>query len=132
MSNDGIEIARFDESDRRALFQWTGLVFDDLAAAKTYLDHTDDLTLDIVCNTFLADLKKRGVAFTEPSDPLHDDALSHYSTRPMRWHPKSTQATRPFRRAADRLAEAFTLVSIGGFHVEPERDGPGGAALHHR
>ena len=39
---------------------------------RKVMDHTDDLTHDQVINTFLADLRARGVKVAEPSDPSHD------------------------------------------------------------
>lgn len=72
LSNDGREIGRFDEANRRVLFHWTGLVFRDRAEVTAYLEHTDDLTLDKVFEIFLADLRERGIPCTEPSDPATD------------------------------------------------------------
>jgi hypothetical protein len=69
------EIGRFAHADSRALFHFTALAFDDSAEVDLYFNHTDDLTTDKVFEILLADLRHRGVAFTEPSDPLHDRAL---------------------------------------------------------
>ena len=43
-----------------------------MAEVEKAMDHSDDLTHDQVIDTFLADLRRRGVTVTEPSDPLHD------------------------------------------------------------
>jgi hypothetical protein len=39
---------------------------------KKNMDHSDDLTHDIVFERLLADMRSKGVAVAEPSDPLHD------------------------------------------------------------
>jgi len=36
------------------------------------MDHSDDLTHEVVFARLLADMKERGVKVSEPSDPLHD------------------------------------------------------------
>ncbi|MFC8433575.1 hypothetical protein [Streptomyces sp. NPDC057253] len=66
------EIARFAHRDSRSLFHYTALVFEDLADVTRYLDHTDDLTFDKVFDVLIADLRARGVRFSEPSDPMTD------------------------------------------------------------
>ncbi|MGW9131905.1 hypothetical protein [Streptomyces sp. NPDC055681] len=70
--NGDTEIARYHHSDTRSLFHYTALVFDDLADVTRYLDHTDDLTLEKVFNVLIADLRARGITFSEPSDPMTD------------------------------------------------------------
>jgi hypothetical protein len=39
------------------------------------MDHSDDLTHDIVFERLLADLRAKGVKVDEPSDPMHDQAF---------------------------------------------------------
>ena len=39
-------IGRYTSTDTRVLFHYSALVFDDLADAKRYLDHNDDLTTE--------------------------------------------------------------------------------------
>ena len=70
--NGDTEIARYSGGDTRTLFHYTALVFDDLADVTRYLDHTDDLTFDKVFEVLIADLRVRGVRFSEPSDPMAD------------------------------------------------------------
>ena len=36
------------------------------------MDHSDDLTTDVVFERLLADMRSRGVTVAEPTDPLHD------------------------------------------------------------
>ena len=52
-------------------------------------DPTDTLDLDTVVDTFLADLRRRGIDATEPDDPHHDDTWistlsTTYGRRPPR------------------------------------------------
>ena len=39
---------------------------------KKNMDHSDDLTHDVVFERLLADMRAKGVDVAEPSDPLHD------------------------------------------------------------
>lgn len=95
MRNDGVEIARFHEENRRALFHWTGLVFKDKAEVDTYLEHKDDLTLDKVFEILIADMKSKGISFTEPSDPLNDAEFIALLTRTYDMAPKEYPAEAP-------------------------------------
>jgi hypothetical protein len=36
------------------------------------MDHSDDLSHDVVFDRLLADMRAKGVDVAEPSDPLHD------------------------------------------------------------
>jgi hypothetical protein len=54
---------------------------------KKNMDHSDDLTHDIVFNRLLADMRGRGVVIAEPNDPLHDRdfiraLIATYSIKP--------------------------------------------------
>ena len=56
---------------------------------KKNLDHSEDLTHDVVFERLLADLHARGVNVAEPSDPLHDSDFiraltSNYSIVPTK------------------------------------------------
>jgi len=46
-----------------------------MADFKRTYDHSDDITHEMAINILIADMKKRGVVFEEPSDPLHDNAF---------------------------------------------------------
>ncbi len=39
------------------------------------MDHSDDLTHDVVFDRLLADMRSKGVDVAEPSDPLHDQTF---------------------------------------------------------
>jgi hypothetical protein len=89
------EIARFAHADSRALFHFTALAFDDLGEVDRYLDHSDDLTPHRALEILVDDLRRRGVPFTEPSDPLHDRALMAVLTETHAMSPASYPAEAP-------------------------------------
>jgi len=43
-----------------------------MAEVEKVMDHSDDLTHDRVVDSFLADLRARGIKVTEPTEPLQD------------------------------------------------------------
>jgi len=87
VTTDGKPIARYANRDMRTLFHYDAHVFTDMADVKRYYDHTDDLTRDMVFNMMVADLKKRGVAFEEPTDPINDPAFIEVLTRTYAMRP---------------------------------------------
>lgn len=70
--NGDTEIGRYTDGEVRTLFHYTALVFDDRRDADRYLDHTDDLTAAKVFDILGDDLKRRGIAFEFPADPMTD------------------------------------------------------------
>jgi hypothetical protein len=81
VTTDGEVIRRYQPEQIRFLVHWNAEMYADMAEVKKVMDHTDDLTLEQVVGTLLADMRSRGVKITEPSDPLHDpdfiQALMH-------------------------------------------------------
>lgn len=65
-------IERVTAEETRLMLHWTANIYQDLAEMKLVFDHRDDLTHDQVFEMFMADLRKRGVAFAIPTDPLSD------------------------------------------------------------
>lgn len=59
----------------RFLVHWSGEVFEDFAELKKNMDGTDDLTYDQVFDTFLKDMRSRGIAVETPVDPMRDPAF---------------------------------------------------------
>jgi hypothetical protein len=87
ITTDGEVIRRYAPNEMRLLVHWNAQLYSDMAEVEKSLDHSDDLTHDIVFNRLLADLRERGVVVAEPSDPLHDkDFISvltaNYSVAP--------------------------------------------------
>jgi hypothetical protein len=78
---DGNVIQRIPESEFRFLIHWGADIYMDMAELRVALDHTDDLTHDMVFDTIVADLKARGVAFDMPVDPMTDPAFISVLTR---------------------------------------------------
>jgi hypothetical protein len=72
ITTDGSVIKRYRPDQARLLVHWNAEVYSDMAEVEKVMDHSDDLTLERVVNTFLADLRARGVDVAEPSDPLRD------------------------------------------------------------
>jgi hypothetical protein len=56
----------------RLLVHWGAQVYPTLEDLKLARDHTDDITVDMAFDIFVADLRARNVEFEMPSDPLRD------------------------------------------------------------
>jgi hypothetical protein len=56
----------------RLLVHWNAEVYADRDELERRMDGSDDLTEELIVDTFLADLRRRGVAVAEPSDPFRD------------------------------------------------------------
>lgn len=78
---DGVVIQRVPEDEFRFLIHWGAQIFVDYADLKRTLDHGDDITQERVFETFVADLRRRGVSFEMPSDPLRDTKFIDVLTR---------------------------------------------------
>ena len=70
--NGDTVIAEHRTDELRFLVHWSAEVFMDYAELKKNMDGSDDLTYDRVFETFITDLRQRGVEFEVPSDPLRD------------------------------------------------------------
>jgi len=77
ITTDDAVIRRYGSDEIRFLVHWNAEVYTDLDECRRVMDHTDDLTHDRVIDTLIADLRGKGIAVTEPSDPLHDDDFIH-------------------------------------------------------
>jgi hypothetical protein len=65
-------IASYTTDQLRLLVHWDAELYTDLADLKKHVDHLDDLTPDRVFETFMADMRAKGVSFEVPSDPMCD------------------------------------------------------------
>lgn len=72
ITTDGEVIRRYRPEEMRLLVHWSAEVYSDMEEVEKSLDHSDDLTFDMVFDRLIADMRERGVKFKEPSDPLHD------------------------------------------------------------
>jgi hypothetical protein len=72
ITTDDEVIRRYQPDEMRLLVHWSAEVYRDMDELERSMDHSDDLTHDVVFERLLADLRARGVDVAEPSDPLHD------------------------------------------------------------
>ena len=72
ITTDGEVIRRYRPEQMRLLVHWNAEVYADMDEVKKNMDHSDDLTHDVVFERLLADMRSKGVDVAEPSDPLHD------------------------------------------------------------
>ena len=72
VTTDGETVGTFDQSDLRFLVHWNAELYEDMDEMKKVMDHTDDLSIDQAIGTLLADMRAKGRAVPEPSDPLND------------------------------------------------------------
>jgi hypothetical protein len=72
MRNGDTSCGSATDDDVRITVSWKAEVFADADECARADDHTDDLTLDAVVDTFLADLHRRGIDAVAPGDPLGD------------------------------------------------------------
>jgi hypothetical protein len=76
----------FADDQIRISLLWRGLAFVDDADATRFDDHSDDLDLDTVVDTFLADLHAHDTPCPRPADPLRDPdwmaTLTHFYGHP--------------------------------------------------
>lgn len=72
ITTDDEVVRRYRPDEMRLLVHWNAEVYADMEEVEKSLDHSDDLTHDIVFDRLLADMRSRGVKVAEPSDPLHD------------------------------------------------------------
>lgn len=87
ITTDGETVHSYRPNEMRLLVHWNAEVYTDLDEVKKSMDHSDDLTHDLVFERLLADMRARGMNVAEPSDPLHDKEfiralISAYSISP--------------------------------------------------
>jgi hypothetical protein len=72
ITTDDEVIRRYRAEEMRLLVHWSAEVYADRDDVKRNMDHSADLTHDVVFDRLLADMRSRGIAVAEPSDPMHD------------------------------------------------------------
>jgi len=72
ITTDGDVVKRYQPDQIRLLVHWNAEVYSDREEMEKAMDHSDDLSHDRVIETFLADLRGRGITIADPTDPLHD------------------------------------------------------------
>ena len=58
--------------EMRFLVHWGARLYKDFDEMKVYMDHSDDISADRALNILIDDMRKRGVAFEMPTDPMND------------------------------------------------------------
>jgi hypothetical protein len=72
ITTDGDVVRRYRPEEMRLLVHWNAEVYADMDEVEKNMDHSADLTHDVVFDRLLADMRAQGVVVDEPSDPLHD------------------------------------------------------------
>jgi hypothetical protein len=54
------------------LMHWNARIYKDFAEMKVAMDHSDDISHDKAINMLIDDMRKRGVSFQTPTDPMSD------------------------------------------------------------
>jgi hypothetical protein len=75
VKTDDKVIARYNTDDLRFLVHWNAEVFEDFAELKKNMNGAHNLTYDQVWETFIKDLRARGIEVSVPADPLTDRAF---------------------------------------------------------
>lgn len=81
ITTDGQVIQKIPEEEFRFLVHWGADIYMDMDEMKRALDHTDDLTHEMVFDILISDLRKRGETFQVPNDPLTDKTFIGLLTR---------------------------------------------------
>jgi hypothetical protein len=93
ITTDGEVIRRYQPNEIRLLVHWNAEVYMDMDEVKKNMDHSDDLTKDVVFERLLADMRRRGVKVEEPNDPLHDSEFIRALITTYSITPKTDWAT---------------------------------------
>jgi len=88
-------IAHYRTEQLRLLVHWDAELYTDFADLTKHVDHLDDLTPERVFETFVRDLRARGVSFEVPSDPLRDPPFIELLARTYDVSPISYPAEAP-------------------------------------
>lgn len=75
LKNGDQVIAQHHTDELRFLVHWSAEVFEDYAELKKNMDGSDNLTYDQVFDTFLKDMRSRGLQVETPTDPMRDSAF---------------------------------------------------------
>jgi hypothetical protein len=78
---DGATRAQMEFAALRISVSWKAYVYRDAEQRRRHLDEIGRLDLGQVVDRFDSDLGARGIAFTPPADPLHDEAFVELLTR---------------------------------------------------
>ena len=94
ITTDDDVIRRYQPEETRLLVHWSAELYSDMEELEKSLDHSDDLTTDVIFDRLIADMENRGLKVGEPSDPMHDSdfirsLIAAYTIAPTTdWIPK--------------------------------------------
>jgi hypothetical protein len=94
ITTDDDVIRRYQPEETRLLVHWSAELYSDMQELEKSLDHSDDLTTDLIFDRLIADMENRGLKVGEPSDPMHDSdfirsLIATYTIAPTTdWIPK--------------------------------------------
>jgi hypothetical protein len=72
ITTDGAPIRTYEPAQIRFLAHWNAEVYADMNDVRKVMDHTDDLTHQMVVDRLLTDMRSKNITAKEPNDPLHD------------------------------------------------------------
>lgn len=72
ITTDDEVIRRYHPEEMRLLVHWGAEVYDDMADVERSLEHSDDLSHEVVFERLLSDMRSNGVEVATPSDPMND------------------------------------------------------------
>ena len=75
ITTDGEVVRRYRPEEMRLLVHWSAELYSDMHEVKKNMDHSDDLTHDMVFDRLLADMRSKGIDIADPTDPLHDQTF---------------------------------------------------------
>ena len=107
MQTDGEAVHRATDADVRITVSWKGEVYADEADRQRALDHSDDIDLDHVVTTLLADMRSRGVDVDAPVTPTTTRPGSPPSAAPTAARPRSPPDPHP-RTGRGRCTSGYT------------------------
>lgn len=73
IDGDGALVTTIEDADARITVSWKADRYADADEAARVARGSDDLTIDLVVDTFLADLRARSIEVSAPIDPLADE-----------------------------------------------------------
>jgi hypothetical protein len=65
-------IQRIPAAEMRFLVHWGARIYSDFDEMKIALDHSDDISREQALGMLIDDMRRRGVAFATPTDPMND------------------------------------------------------------
>jgi hypothetical protein len=81
VTTDDDTLATFGPQNLRLLVHWNAELYRDMDELKRVMDHTDDLTVEQAVGMLVKDMRSKGTAVADPTDPLNDTEFVGALTR---------------------------------------------------